>query len=318
MVGKAGCPTDTAGVGSGMIETDTMTVFDRALVRRRRDRAAAGFADCRFLFDEVAERLTERLSMVRRTFPHALDLGCHDGGTGRLAAPAKRIEVLVSCDLAPGMAAGSGGLAVAADEEYLPFADASFDLVISNLSLHWVNDLPGALIQIRRALRPDGFFSAAMLGGNTLVELRQCLVEAELAVSGGVAPRLSPLVGLGDAGSLMQRAGFALPVVDAETVTVTYSDVFRLFADLRGMGETNATRARSRTPARRALFLEAARRYADSFAEADGRIPATFEIIYLAGWAPGPGQQQPLRPGSGRTPLACVLTTPDRPDAGGK
>jgi SAM-dependent methyltransferase len=293
-----------------MIETDTMTVFDRTLVRRRRDRAAAGFAGYRFLFDEVAERLAGRLEMVRRPFPHALDLGCHDGVAGRLATVAKGIEVLVSCDLAPRMAARSGGLAVVADEERLPFADASFDLVISNLSLHWVNDLPGALIQIRRALRPDGFFTAAMLGGDTLVELRRCLVDAELAISGGIAPRLSPLVGLRDAGHLLQRAGFTLPVVDAETVTVTYSDVFRLFADLRGMGETNATLARSRRPARRALFLEAARRYAAAFAEPDGRIPATFEIVYLAGWAPGPGQQQPLRPGSGQRPLADVLAAP--------
>ncbi len=296
-----------------MIEIDAMTVFDRGLVRRRRQRAAARFADHRFLIAEVAERLAERLAMVRRPFPRALDLGCHDGSTGRLAAGAKGIEVLVSCDLAPDLAASADGLAVVADEEYLPFADASFDLVISNLSLHWVNDLPGALIQARRALRPDGFFSAAMLGGDTLLELRHCLAEAELAVSGGLSPRLSPLVGLSDAGHLLQRAGFSLPVVDAETVTVTYPDVFRLMADLRGMGETNATQARSRTPTRRALFLETARRYADTFAEPDGRIPATFEVIYLAGWAPGPGQQQPLRPGSGRMPLAAALETEHQP-----
>ena len=295
------------GVCSGMTDTDTMMVFDRGLVRRRRERAAAAFADHRFLFDEVAERLAERLEMVRRTFPCALDLGRHGTGAGRWARATKGIERLVSCDLAP-QAVEAGGTAVVADEEYLPFADASFDLVVSTLGLHWVNDLPGALIQIRRALRPDGFFIAALLGGETLVELRRCLVDAELAVSGGVSPRVSPLAGLADAGHLLRRAGFALPVVDAETVTVTYPDMFRLFADLRGMGETNATWARPRTPTKRAVFMEAARRYADMFAEPDGRLPVTFEIIHLAGWAPAPSQQQPLRPGSGQRPLAEILT----------
>jgi SAM-dependent methyltransferase len=292
-----------------MTDADTMIVFDRGLVRRRRERAAAAFAGYRFLFDEVAERLAERLEMVRRAFPCALDLGRHETGAGRLARATKGVEVLVSCDLAP-QAVTAGGMAVVADEEYLPFADASFDLVVSTLGLHWVNDLPGALIQIRRALRPDGFFIAAMLGGETLVELRRCLVDAELAVSGGVSPRVSPLAGLADAGHLLRRAGFALPVVDAETVTVTYPDVFRLFADLRGMGETNATWARPRTPTKRAVFMEAARRYADVFAEPDGRLPVTFEIIHLAGWAPAPNQQQPLRPGSGQTPLAEILAVP--------
>ena len=290
-----------------MTENDGMTVFDRALVRRHRDRAAPGFGAHDFLFAEVAERLLERLSMVRRSFPRALDLGCHDGATGRMAVLPKRIETLVSSDLAPGLARRAGGLAVAADEEFLPFADASFDLVISNLSLHWVNDLPGALIQVRRVLRPDGFFVAAMLGGDTLVELRRCLMDAELALAGGVSPRLSPFVGLQDAGYLLQRAGFALPVVDAETVTVTYPDLFRLLQDIRGMGETNAVERRSRTPVRRALFWEAAKRYAETYAEADGRIPATFEIVYLAGWAPDASQQRPLRPGTGQAPLAEFL-----------
>jgi len=294
-----------------MTQSDSMTVFDRALVRRRRDRAAPGFAGHDFLFTEAAERLAERLDMVRRDFRRALDLGCHFGAAGRLAARTKRIETLVSCDLSPAMAARAGGLAVAADEEALPFADGGFDLVVSALSLHWVNDLPGALIQIRRALRPDGLFLGAMLGGGTLVELRRCLLEAELEITGGAAPRLSPFADLRDAGHLLQRAGFALPVVDAETVTVTWPDLFRLLADLRGMGETNAVLARSRRPLRRAVLLEAARRYAAGFAEPDGRIPASFQILYLSGWAPDPSQQQPLRPGSAKINLADVLTKPD-------
>ncbi len=272
-----------------MIEASSSPMpFDRALVRRRRDRAAAAFAGYDFLFAETAAGLVERLQLIRRGFPRALDLGCHHGGAGRLAAAAKGIERLVSCDLSQAMAARAGGLAVAADEEALPFAAASFDLVLSNLSLHWVNDLPGALVQIRRALRPDGFFIGAMLGGDTLKELRRCLFEAELEVTGGAAPRLSPFATLSDAGQLMRRAGFALPVADTEIITVTYADIFRLMADLRGMGETSALAARPRRPLGREVLLETARRYADAHAEPDGRLPATFQILHLAGWAPEP------------------------------
>lgn len=295
-----------------MTDIDSMIVFDRTLVRQRRDRAAPGFAAHDFLIADTAERLAERLSLVRRDFARALDLGCHLGSAGRLAAAAKPFETLVSCDLSPAMARGAGGLALAADEEALPFADGAFDLVLSALSLHWVNDLPGALIQIRRALRPDGLFLGAMLGGATLNELRRCLIEAEAAVTGGAAPRLSPFADLRDAGHLMRRAGFALPVVDTETVTVTYPDLFRLLADLRGMGETNAVLARSRTPLRRAVLMEAGRRYAESFAEPDGRLPATFQILHLSGWAPDPSQQQPLRPGSAKISLADALAATDK------
>ncbi|MEI6559286.1 MAG: methyltransferase domain-containing protein [Rhodospirillaceae bacterium] len=284
-----------------------MTVFDRALVRRRRDRAAAGFSGYDFLFAETAAGIAERLGLVRRSFARTLDLGCHDGAAGRLAAAAKEIGQRVCCDLSPALAARAGGLALAADEEALPFADASFDLVLSNLSLHWVNDLPGALLQIRRVLRADGFFLATLLGGDTLVELRRSLFEAELEVTGGAAPRLSPFATLADAGQLLRRAGFALPVADIETVTVTYRDLFGLMADLRGMAETSALLARSRRPLRRAVLMETARRYAERYAEPDGRLPATFQILHLAGWAPDPGQQQPARPGSATVPLAAIL-----------
>lgn len=282
-----------------------MNVFDRALVRRRRDRAVSEFTDHSFLFDEIAERLADRLEDVLRPFPMALDIGCHDGAMGRALAGRKGIERLVACDLSPAFARAARG--VAADEEFLPFAPGSFDVAVSNLSLHWVNDLPGALVQIRQALKPDGFFCAAMLGGDTLIELRRCLYEAEMAVSGGVSPRVSPFAEIKDAGGLLQRAGFALPVVDSDTLTVTYADAFALMRELRGMGETNAVLARRKVPVTRGLLFDAARRYAELYAEPDGRIPVTFHVLYLAGWAPHESQQQPLKPGSGAIPLGRAL-----------
>lgn len=288
-----------------MTTSDRMTVFDRALVRRRRDRAVPNFSDHSFLFDEVAERLADRLEDVVRPFPLALDVGCHDGAMGRVLAGRKGIERLIACDLAPGFARAARGLA--ADEEFLPFAPNSFDLVVSNLSLHWVNDLPGALLQMRQILKPDGFFCGAMLGGDTLIELRRCLYEAEMAVSGGVSPRVSPFAEIKDAGGLLQRAGFALPVVDSDTLTVTYADAFALMRELRGMAESNAVLARRKIPATRGLLFDAARRYAELYAEPDGRIPVTFQILYLAGWSPHESQQQPLKPGSGEIPLGQVL-----------
>jgi len=178
------------------------------------------------------------------------------------------------------------GLGVVADEEWLPFASARLDLVLSSLSLHWVNDLPGTLIQIRRALKPDGLFLAAMLGGETLRELRHALLEADLAKEGGASPRVSPFVDVRDAGDLLQRAGFVLPVADSDTLTVTYDDPLRLMRDLRGMGETNATHERRDRFSRRATFSRAADIYRQTFAAADGRVPATFQVIYLTGWTP--------------------------------
>ena len=198
---------------------------------------------------------------------------------------------------------------LAADEEALPFGRETLDLVLSNLSLHWVNDLPGALIQIRNALKPDGLFLAAMLGGDTLTELRQALMEAEIAETGGASPRVSPFADLSDAASLLQRAGFALPVADSDTITVTYPDAFALMRDLRRMGEAGAVRERPKHASPRRLMFAAAERYAELFADADGRIPATFQILYLTGWAPAASQQKPLRPGSAETRLADALDT---------
>ena len=286
---------------------DAMNVFDRRIVRLHRDRAAGGLAENDFLLREVGERLADRLDDVKRRFPLALDLGCHTGELGRLLGVRGGLESLVHCDLSPAMATKASGLRLAADEEALPFGAGTFDLVASLLSLHWVNDLPGALTQIRHALKPDGLFLAAMLGGETLKELRQALAEAEIAVEGGLSPRVSPFAGVRDAGGLLQRAGFALPVVDTETLTVIYSDPLKLIADLRAMGETNAIIERRQGLTRRATLAEAAERYRKAFADPEGRIPATFQVIYITGWSPHDSQPKPLRPGSAKASLADAL-----------
>lgn len=301
--------------------TDPMQVFDRRAVRAHRTRAARGFGEADFLLREVAERLAERLDDVARRFPRALDLGCHDGRLGRLLGGRGGVETLVQCDLAPAMAqrAAAGEqevprrLTLAADEEALPFGPETFDLVLSVLSLHWVNDLPGSLLQIRQALRPDGLFLCALLGGDTLQELRAVLLEAESEVEGGISPRLSPLADLRDAGALLQRAGFALPVADSDRLTVTYPDAFKLMADLRAMGEANAVRGRRSGFSRRETLLRAARLYQERFATPDGRLPATFQVLYLTGWAPHASQQKPLAPGSATHRFAEALGGEERP-----
>ncbi len=296
--------------------SDSMNVFDRRLVRLHRDRAAAGFEAHDFLFREVGERLVDRLDDVTRTFPRALELGCRGGELAALLGERGGIEQLVQCDLSPAMArraARNGRPTAVVDEEFLPFAPESFDLVLSNLSLHWVNDLPGCLHQIRRILKPDGLFLATMLGGGTLEELRAALLEAELAETGGVSPRVSPFAEPSEAGGLLQRAGFALPVVDLDALTVSYPDPFRLMHDLRGMGETNAVRARPSRFTRRATLLRAAADYQARYADGEGRLPATFRIIYLTAWAPHESQQKPLRPGSARARLADALDATEVP-----
>lgn len=291
--------------------TDAMLVFDRSLVRRRRERAIAGYPEFAFLEEAVAERLGERLEDIRRRFPVAVELGARSGALGQHLRASGRIDTLVQTDLAPAwaLARAADGPAAAVDEEALPFADGSLDAVFGALSLHWVNDLPGTLAQIRRALKPDGLMLLAMLGGETLVELRDALFEAESEVVGGVSPRISPFADLRDAAGLLQRAGFALPVADADTIPVTYQTAFHLLRDLRGMGEGNAVLERSRKPAPRALFARAAEIYAARFAGPDGRIPASFQVLYLTAWAPSADQPQPLRPGSATTRLAAALDT---------
>lgn len=290
--------------------SDAMKIFDRATVRRHRDRAASGLDHFGFLFAEVAERLVDRVDDVLREFPRVLDLGCHGGDLARLLPGRKGIEQVISCDMSPAMASLAPSPAVVCDEEFLPIAPNSVDLVVSNLSLHWVNDLPGALIQARAALKPDGFFLAALFGGETLKELRDSLTAAEIEVENGLSPRVSPFVDVRDAGALLSRAGFAMPVVDVETITVSYEHPLKLMGDLRGMGESNAVAERRKSFTRRELLVASMEHYLDTYADDEGRIPATFQIVWLAGWAPHESQPQPKAPGSATVSLAEVLKTP--------
>ena len=276
-------------------------LFDKALIRRRLARAHK--APAHFLLDRVAADFEERLSLVSRPFPRALDLGT----PGPQVAQALRTNERVVFRAAPLPETAAPPLSVVADEEELPFADNSFDLVASALSLQWANDLPGALVQIRRALKADGLFLGAILGGQTLRELRIALTSAEAELVGGASPRIAPFADLRDVGALLQRAGFALPVTDAEPLVVRYASMFALAQDLRAMGATNALAERSRGPLRRAVLLRAAEVYAERFSDADGRVRATFDIVWLSGWAPHESQQKPLAPGSARMRLADAL-----------
>ena len=278
-------------------------VFDRMLLRRRRQRARA-LGPVTFLLDRVASDLAERLDAVLREFPVAVDLGTPTDAVRRALADKKSIGALVTVDTLPAQ-----GLAVVADEEALPFRDASLDLVVSALALQFVNDLPGTLIQVRRALKPDGLLLAALTGGDTLAELRQAFAEAEAEVEGGASPHVAPFADVREIGALLQRAGFALPVTDVDRLAVRYASPFALMADLRRMGATNALLERRRMPLRRATLARMAEIYAARFADPDGRIRATFEIVWLSGWAPHESQQKPLRPGSAQTRLADALGT---------
>ena len=256
---------------------------------------------------EVATRLAERLGDVRRRFPLALELGCHTGQLAAALGAEPPIGRLIQADLALAMVRADPGPRLVVDEELLPFAPARFDLALSCLSLHWVNDLPGTLAQIGSALKPDGLLLAALFGGTTLRELREALLRAELELDGGAGPRVSPFVDLRDAGALLQRAGFALPIVDLETIVVTYGHPLKLMQELRRMGEANALLDRQRRPLRRSTLVRACEIYQDLFADAAGRVPATFQILMLSGWRPGSDQPQPLRRGSGQTNLARAL-----------
>jgi SAM-dependent methyltransferase len=279
-------------------------IFDRALIRRRLARAAqAGPAE--FLIAHVADDLSERLKAILRSFPVAILLGGATAhGAHALSESGKGETVLRLAALPPST---RDFPATVADEETLPLGEASVDLVVSLLSLQAVNDLPGALAQIKRALRPDGLFIACLLGGESLTELRQSLAEAEVELAAGVSPRVAPFADARELGALLQRAGFALPVTDVEKLTVRYDDAFALMRDLRAMGMTNPLVERARMPLRRATLLRAAQIYAERFADPDRRLRATFDLVWLSGWAPHESQQRPLRPGSARTRLADAL-----------
>jgi SAM-dependent methyltransferase len=282
-------------------------IFDRELLVRRRDRAAKGAAAHDFLLRRVADDFVERLEIVRREFPAALNLGAYHGLLGRTVRAVKSVGSVIDAERSPRLLALCDGPAVLADEEALPFAPASLDLVVSGLTLHLANDLPGTLAQVRRALRPDGLLLAALLGGATLRELREAWLSAEDEIAGGASPRVAPFADVRDLGGLLQRAGFALPVVDADTVTVHYPSPLALMGEIKAMGASNMLVARRRAPVTRRLLGRACEIYAQRFAAADGRVPATFEIITLTAWVPHESQQKPLRPGSAEARLADAL-----------
>ena len=287
-----------------------LALFDRALLARRLDRAlraGARDAGANFLLRRAAEELSERLSLVSRVFPRAADVG--SPGPEAALALAERAGAELTVRLAPtALSAGEGGfLRVVGDFELLPLAPQSLDLVVSLLALHHANDLPGALIQLRGALKPDGLMLAALIGGETLTELRQCLTIAESEVTGGAAPRVAPFADVRALGGLLQRAGFALPVVDSDRVVVRYPDLTALMRDLRAFGAANAMFARSRTPLRREVFARAQAIYAEKFADPDGRLRATFETLWASGWAPHASQPKPLKPGSAAMRLEDAL-----------
>lgn len=264
-------------------------IFDRGLHRKRLHRAAAGYAGADFLKRRAAQDVAERLEPIMRNFDVAVDLGARRGSFREALAEsdaAARVGMLIETDLSPAMLSGGSGPRLVADEERLPFADGSLDLAVSTLALHWTNDVIGALIQIRRALKPDRLFIGALLGGVTLTELRQSLVAAEAEILGGAGSRVSPFADAADAAGLLSRAGFVQPVADVDRVKVTYAHPLKLLADLRQMGETNVLAERHPRPLTRTLLARACEIYVERFGAADGRVPATFEILTLTGWTP--------------------------------
>lgn len=279
-----------------MNATASPLLFDRALLRRHIARAGPHFAQHDALFNDTQEQILDRLADVSRNFTNALDLSPFPFLAARIfneslasrnlsdsASPSNKDEIRLAPIPPPCRVTDTHTYGLI-DEEALPFAPESFDLITNNLGLHWVNDVPGALTQIRTILKPDGLFIASLIGEQSLRELRSCLIDAEILITGGISPRVSPTIDLQTASQLMQRAGFTLPVADKETVTLVYADMFALMRELRGMGQTNALAARLRTPTRRAVFLEAARLYHERFSDCEGHIAATFDIIYLHGW----------------------------------
>ncbi|CAM9498829.1 unnamed protein product [Scytosiphon promiscuus] len=347
------CRSFAGSGGGGGDGTPAVKVFDRAAKRRQRDRAAAADleGDYDYLREHIAGVLVDRIEDISREFPRALDVGAHAGhiyraicgkpglnGKGGIGG----VEHLTQCDISEqallrGISSssdarlaaqgGDGGAAgngegegavdvgtchVVADEEFLPFPPGSFDLVLSNLSLHWVNDLPGALGQIKQALKPDGAFIGAMLGGSTLTELRSCLLLAEQEREGGQSIHTSPSAHVADCGSLLQSAGFSLPTVDQDTVQVGYPNAFVLMEHLQGMGESNAA-VNARPRVSRETMLAAAAAYQELYGEDDGTIQATFQVVYMIGWAPHESQPQPKRRGSGQARIGDVTVTESKP-----
>ncbi|MBI1300085.1 MAG: methyltransferase domain-containing protein [Alphaproteobacteria bacterium] len=279
------------------------TVFDRTLIKKRRERALKTLSNHSFLYEWASEQIQDRLSDLNRSFPLCVQIGSRG-----IIKTHEKIQKSIVTDLTS-KPFQKTALYIQAEEEVFPFQNKSLDLVTSILNLHTVNDLPGTLIQIQNTLKPDGLFLACLFGGETLYELRHVFQETEIDMLGGVSPRIYPFADKPQMGDLMQRARFGLPVIDSEIITVTYDNLFKLLDDLRGMGESNTISARHKTPLNQDFFIRAAERYQKSFAEADGKIRASFEIIFVAGWAPHQSQQKPLRPGSAQHSLAEALGT---------
>nr|MDL4810740.1 methyltransferase domain-containing protein [Brucella abortus] len=291
-------------------QTNENAIFDRDLMlafRRRAFQRAEPGAD--FLLRRVADDLEERLGAVERRFPVAVDLAGHTGAAAAAIAQTGKADYVLRIERDTEFLQGPFP-AIVGDEEALPLKPGSADLIVSLMALHATNDTPGAMVQIARALKPDGLFLAALSGSGTLGELRESLLQAEIELTGGASPRVMPFADVRDVGSLLQRAGFALPVTDVENITVRYDSLFNLMADLRAMGMQNILHSRSRKPVSKRLFLRAAEIYAERFSDPDGRIRATFSIIWLSGWAPHESQQKPLKPGSAKASLAEALKKP--------
>ncbi|MEM6497726.1 MAG: methyltransferase domain-containing protein [Pseudomonadota bacterium] len=291
-------------------------IFDRDLLLRHRERAARSDVIPDFLLERAAEDLSDRLAVTNRSFKHAINLGAATGHLERTFRKLPNVVSMASSESSEFLAgfARSRGLdeVFVVDEEYLDFEPESYDLVTSALTLQYVNDLPGTLSQIRRALKPDGLFMGSLVGGATLTELRQATLAAEEELAGGASPRVAPMADVRDLGALLQRAGFALPVADSDVVTATYATAFDLMRELKAMGASNVLIERRRVPMTRRLLTRIAEIYQERFATEDGRIAATFEILTMTGWAPHESQQQPLRPGSARSRLADALGTTER------
>ncbi|SNY92338.1 Methyltransferase domain-containing protein [Cohaesibacter sp. ES.047] len=282
-------------------------LFDSRLIAQRRLRAFDRHGrDGEFLLTEAIQDMLDRLSIVLRSFPRCAEVGGHTGLLAQALSAREGTETVVRLEQDPSFLFGHPN-GVVFDGETLPLKQQSFDLVTSPLFLHWVNDLPGCLIQIRQSLVPDGLFLASLLGRKTLSELRSAFLQADSDVTGGASPRVAPLPDLRDMGGLLQRAGFALPVVDQDTLTVRYDSMFDLIKDLRRMGATNALVDRPRGGLRRDVLMRAAEIYQRDFSDPDGRVRATFQILSLSGWAPHESQQKPLTPGSAKASLAHAL-----------
>lgn len=288
-------------------------LFDRARWIRNRDRASSSFDQYAFLKVRESTQLLDRLRDSPREFQHALDLFAHTGQASETLKESGCVGKISALEPSQAMSAQFTDAAIDRPEmsaEKLPFEPNTFDLVVSVLALHWANDLPGLLSQIRTVLKPDGLFLASLFGGGTLNELRSALIEAESELTGGVSPRLSPLPSLQDMAGLLQRAGFALPVADIERVTVRYDHPMKLLQDLKGMGEQAAFAPREgqeRRPLSRRILARMSEIYFDRFSDDDGKVRASFEIIWLSGWAPAAGQPKPLKPGSGKFSLADAV-----------